>query len=100
MSVLYCFANISATKAPIFIKFKTQGPKVVMDYQNNFRETNACSRGVNMGTREKKCTRTFRPSVPAFVHGSLQKEIVSIKFHKDQSFHCRDICKIIMPFLK
>ena len=53
----YCFTNISATKALIFMEFETQASKIVMDYQNNFRKdscTNQCTRGVNVRTSARQ----------------------------------------------
>ena len=47
----YCFANISATKAPIFFKFETSIPKLVKNYQKIFRKNpciRTCTRGVNV----------------------------------------------------
>ena len=47
----YNFANISATKAPIFMKFDTQVCKMIKSHQNNFREdpcTHARKRNANV----------------------------------------------------
>ena len=35
---MYCFANISATKAPIFMKFDTWAHKIVKNHQQKFRK--------------------------------------------------------------
>ena len=67
----YHFANVSGTKAPIFVKFETHAPKVVMDYQNNFHKdpcTNMRTRDVNVRTRDETCTCTFAPHVRVCVH--------------------------------
>ena len=48
----YCFANISATKASIFMKFKTYIHKIVQNYQMIFRKdpcTHTRTQGVNVG---------------------------------------------------
>ena len=50
----YCFANISATKAQIFMKFETFICKIVQNHQLIFRKdpcTHARTRGVNVCTR-------------------------------------------------
>ena len=50
----YCFANISAMKAPIFMKFEATIHKVVKNYQNIFCKVlcpHTCTRGINMRTR-------------------------------------------------
>ena len=50
----YCFANISATKARIFMKFETYIHKIVKNHQIIFRKdpcTHARTRGVNMRAR-------------------------------------------------
>ena len=72
----YYFANISATKIPIFMKFETLAPKVVMNYHNNFCKDpciNALTRGVNVRARVSSHIHTFRPRVRVFMHGSLRK---------------------------
>ena len=50
----YCFANISATKAPIFMKFETYIYKIVQSYQMIFCKdpcTHAGTRGINVRAR-------------------------------------------------
>ena len=105
----YCFTNISATKALIFMEFETQASKIEMDYQNNFRKdpcTKVRTRGVNMHAYNEMCVRMFTPRV--LVCGTDLHKIcmvllsylmnITIKFHKDRSICCRDICKMIPTF--
>ena len=50
----YCFVNIFATKAPIFLKFETYIYKTVKNYQMIFRKdpcSQAHTRGVNVCAR-------------------------------------------------
>ena len=50
----YNFANISATKAPIFMKFETYINKIVKNYKIFFGKdpcTHARTRGVNVDAR-------------------------------------------------
>ena len=109
----YCFANISATKAPIFMKFETYIHKIVKNYPKKFRKdlcTHARTRGVNMRARvsSRQNTRThIYPScarVFAWIFTKIFLMIlnylinISLKFHKDRSFHCGDICKTILTF--
>ena len=47
----YCFANISATKAPIFMKFEINSNKMVKNHQQIFRKdpyTDGCTQGKNV----------------------------------------------------
>ena len=59
----YCFANISATKAPIFMKFETFIHEIVKNYQMIFRKDpciHTHTRRVNVRTRvhlHLLCTR-------------------------------------------
>ena len=109
----YCFANISATKAPIFMKFETYIHKIVKNYQKNFRKdlcTHARTRGVNMRARvsSRQNTRThIYPScarVFAWIFTKIFLMIlnylinISLKFHKDRSIRRGDICKTILSF--
>ena len=100
----YYFANISAMKAPIFMKFETWAPKVIMNYHNNFRKDlciNAPTQGQNVRMCDETRTRTFTPFVRAFMHVMVVNyylRSLSFKFHKDRSFRCGDICKIISTF--
>ena len=109
----YCFANISATKAPIFMKFETYIHKIVKNYQKKFRKdlcTHARTRGVNMRARvsSRQNTRThIYPScarVFAWIFTKIFLMIlnylinISLKFHKDRSIRRGDICKTILSF--
>ena len=109
----YCFANISATEAQIFLKFETYIHKVVKNHQMIFHKdpcTDARTRGVSV------CARvSSRQNVRMYVYVScariwariLMKNYlmilyylmnISLKFHKDLSFRCGDICKTILTF--
>ena len=75
----YCFANVSATEALIFMKFETYIHKTIKKHQMIFRNdpcTDARTQGRNMRTRvslwQKAGTHTFMPLVSTCVHGSLQ----------------------------
>ena len=57
----YCFANISAMKAPILMKFETYIHKIFETYIDKIFE--------------KTRARMSTPRVRACVHGSLQKII-------------------------
>ena len=78
----YCYANISATKAPIFMKFETQLHKI----ENNIKKSECLSI-----SDENNNPKGF--TIP-YVH---------VPFHKDRSFGCGDICNIILtcvlPFI-
>ena len=111
----YHFANISATKASIFMKFDTYIHKTVKIYHMNFCKdpcTQARTRGVNA------CARVLsRRNARAHVYASCARVCARIytkifvvvlyylmnlrfKFHKDRSFRCRDICKTILTFVR
>ena len=71
----FYFANISATKARIFMKFCV----VIINYylmslSFKFHDDPCINKGVrvvNARTRDKSCMHTFTTSVHAFMHGSL-----------------------------
>ena len=87
----YCFANISATEAQIFMKFKAYLYKIVKNHQIIFRKdpcTDARTRGVNARRCEEE--RTESEWADAW--------LLNFKFHKDPSFSCGDICKTILTF--
>ena len=108
-----CFANISATKAPIFVKFQTYIHKIVKNQQQIFRKdpcTNARTRGVNVRAHvfsrqnarahvyascARVCARIFTKNLVIILYYLMNK---SLKFHKDRSFRCGDICKTILTF--
>ena len=82
------FANISARKAWILMKFYV----VVNSYlvSLNFHEdpcTIPCARVINVEPQNQTVVRTFRTGVRSF-----------IKFHEDPIIFCRDINKMIMSF--
>ena len=69
----YCFANISATKARIFMKFYMVVKYYLDSLSFKFHEdpcTNARAGGVNARTRDKTCARAFTTGVRTFMHGS------------------------------
>ena len=110
---LYCFANISATKAPIFMKFETYIHNIVDNYQKKIRTdqcTHVRARCVNVRARvlprrnerahvytlcAHLCARIFMKFFVIFLHYLMN---ISLKFHKDRSFCCGDICKTIRTF--
>ena len=107
----FCFANISATKARIFLKFDTYIHKIVTKYHNIFFKdpcNQARTRGVNVRARvlprqngrthvfascTRVCARIFTKNFMIFLYYLMN---LSLKFHKDLSFRCGDICKTIM----
>ena len=82
----YHFANISATKARIFMKFETEAHKIVMNYQNNFHE-NPCIH------TQAICMVMKIFSVFHYYFMSL-----SLKCHKGWSFCYGNICKMVVTF--
>ena len=104
----YCFANISATEAQIFMKFETYLHKIVKNPQIIFRKDpcrHARTRDVNVRARvlsrrktradtyascARICARIFTKNVLVIVYYLIE---LSLEFHKDRSFGCRDICK-------
>ena len=109
----YCFANISATKTPIFMKFKTYIHKILKNYLLIFRKdpcTHARTRDKNMRARVSYrqnasahiyascmcvCARIFTKNLLIILYCLMN---ISLKFHKDRSFCCRDICKTVLTF--
>ena len=105
--------NISATKAPIFMKFETYIHKIVKNHQMIFRKdpcTHARTRDVNVRARvlsrwnarahtyascTRICARIFMKNHLMILYYLMT---ISLKFHKDLSFRCRDICKTILTF--
>ena len=110
----YCFANISATKASIFMKFETYIYKMVKNYQMIFRKdpcTHARTRGVSvrMLVSSRQNARAHVYASCARVYARIFTKInltilyylmnKSLKFHKDGRLRCRDICKTILTFV-
>ena len=111
----YRFANISATKAPILMKFETYVHKTVKNYQKIFRKdscTHAHTRGVNvracvLSIRNARahifvscarvCARIFTKKNLVVLYNLTY---LSFKFHKDRSVRCGDICKTILTIIK
>ena len=109
----YHFANISATKARIFIKFETYIYKIVQNYPLIFRKdpfTHAPTQGKNMRTHVLSrqnarahiyascvyvCARIYTKNQWIILYYLMN---ISVKFHKDPSFWCGDICKSVLTF--
>ena len=109
----YCFANISATEAQIFMKFETYLHKIVKNPQIIFRKDpcrHARTRDVNVRARvlsrrktradtyascARICARIFTKNHLMNLYYLMN---ISLKFHKDLSFRCGDICKTILTF--
>ena len=69
----YCFANISATKARIFIKFYVVVNSYLMSLSFKFHgdpSINARTRVVNARIRDITCAHAFSARARAFRHGS------------------------------
>ena len=111
----YCFANISATKAPILMKFETFIHEIIPSYHMNFRKDPCIhedTRGKNVRARissrqiarahvyascARVYARIFTKNYLIILYYLMNK---SLKFHKDRSFRCRDICKTILTFVR
>ena len=109
----YCFANISATEAQIFMKFETYIHELVKNHQIFFCKdpcTHARSGDVNVRARvlsrwnarahtyalcTRICTRIFMKNHLMILHYLMN---INIKFHKGLSFRCGDIRKTILTF--
>ena len=110
----YCFANISATKAPIFMKLEIYINNIVKNHQQIFRKdpcTHVCTRGKNVrahvSSRQnarahvfascaRVCARIFTKICLVVLY---YLKNLSVKFYKDWSFRYRDIYKTILTFL-
>ena len=109
----YCCTNISATKAPIFMKFETYNYEIVKNYQKKFRKdscTHQHARSVNVRAHilslrnarayvyawcARVCARIFTKNLLIILSYLLNR---SLKFHKDWGFRWGDICKTILIF--
>ena len=70
----YCFVNISATKAGIFMKFNVEINYYLVNLIFKLHEhpcTNSRTRVVKARTRDKMGSRMFTTHALAFIHGSL-----------------------------
>ena len=109
----YCFVNISAMEAQINMKFETYIIKIVKNHQMSFRKdpcTDACTRGVivcaHVSSRQNACTYVYVSCAHSCARIFMKNHLmilyylmnISLKFHKDLSFHCGDICKTILTF--
>ena len=117
----YCFANISATKAPIFMKFETQLHKIGNNDKHHFcrdPSTHTHTQGINVRAHVSSRVRTFRCASTRFVARAhvyasfvglcawiFTKNLlgfayylmkISFKFHRDRSFGCGDFRKTIL----
>ena len=109
----YCFANISATEAQIFMKFETHIHKIVRNHHMIFRKdpcTHARTQDVSV------CLRvSSRQNVRAHIYVSCARVCagiftknylmmsyyfmnIDLKFHKDLSFRCGEICRTLLTF--
>ena len=109
----YRFANISATKARIFMKFETYFHKIGKNYLLIFRKdpcAHARTRGkimhAHVSSRQNArdyiyascvcvCARIFTKNLLIILYYLMN---ISLKFHKDPSFRCGDICKMVLTF--
>ena len=96
------------------MKFDTFINKIVKNYQKIFRKdpcTHACTRGKNVRARvlSRRNVRTHVfPSCAGVCARIFMKNLlmifyhliaINLKFHKDRSFRCWDICKTILTFV-
>ena len=109
----YRFANISATKARIFMKFETYIYKIVKNCLLIFCKdpcTHVRTRGKNMRARVSSrqnarahiyascvrvCAQIFTKNLLIIYYYLMN---ISLKFYKDPSFLCGDICKTVLTF--
>ena len=109
----YCFANISALKPWIFIKFETNIYNIVKNQQMVFCK-DPCLQTRTRGSNVRTCV-LLRQNARAHVYASFawvcawiftKNHVmilyyimtISLKFYKDPRFQCRDICKTILTF--
>ena len=110
----YYFANISTTKAPIFMKFEAFIHEIVKNYQIIFckdpcihtrtRGVNVCARDLS---RRNACAHVFASCVLMYARIFTKIHMItryylmnkSLKFHKDRSFRCGDIRKTRLMFV-
>ena len=86
---LYCFANISATKALIFMKFDIYINKELPEKIHK----RSALKSAHMRLKRVPAWQNMHKFFIYFLMNS------NLKFHKDQSFHCEDICKAILKFV-
>ena len=95
------------------MKFETYIHKIVKNYQQIFHKdpcTHACTGVVNVRARVSSrqnvrthvyascahvCARIITKNLLIILYYLMN---ISLKFHKDRSFRCRDICKTILTF--
>ena len=96
------------------MKLETYINKIVKNHQQIFRKdpcTHVCTRGKNVrahvSSRQnarahvfascaRVCARIFTKNFLIILYYLINE---SIKFHKDRSFRCGDICKTILTFV-
>ena len=109
----YRFANISATKTRIFMKFETYIYKIVKNCLLIFCKdpcTHVRTRGKNMRARVSSrqnarahiyascvrvCAQIFTKNLLIIYYYLMN---ISLKFYNDPSFRCGDICKTVLTF--
>ena len=109
----YHFANISAMKARIFIKFETYIHKIVKNNLLIFRKdpsTHRRTQGKNLRERVSSrqnalahiyascvrvCALIFTKNLLIICYYLMN---IRLEFYKDPSFRCGDICKTVLTF--
>ena len=76
----YCFSNISAAKAPIFIKFETSIHKIVKNYQKIFRE-DLCTHARKQGVHVRARVSSWQ-NASAHVYASLRAGVYTVLYEK------------------
>ena len=109
----HIFSSCAGVCSRIFMKFQTYIYKKVKNYLQIFRKdlcTHAHTRGVNVRarvlSRRNACAHIFSlcARVSSRIFTKNQQIIlyylmnISLKFHKDPSFRCGDICKTVLTF--
>ena len=106
-----CFANISLTKAPFFMKFQIYIHKIVKNIHKIFHKdpsTHARKRCLNVRARVLSrrnvlahiyascgpvCGRIFTKNLLIILYYLIN---INLKLYEDQSVRCGDICKKLM----
>ena len=77
------------------MKFETYIHKILKNYQMIFCK-DPCSNEPTRGVNVRMCARIFIKNYLIIFYYLMNK---SLKFHKDRSFRCWDICKTILTFV-
>ena len=111
-SVLFC--KYLSTKASIFMKFETFIHEIVTNDQVIFHKdpcTHVHTQGVNVhervSSRQNARAQVYASCGRVYAQIFTKNHLIilyyfmnkSLKFHKDLSFCCWDICKIILTFI-